>query len=369
MIVRDAEPTLASALESVRDIADELLITDTGSVDATLRIAEDFGAKVTHFPWQDDFAAARNRSVADATGDWILLLDADEALLPESRVELQRCMAGQGVDAYLVKREDLASADAPHDFTVMVQLRLIRRAAWRPMQGRIHEHFVPDFRAIAPSKIRLRHTGLTRELQREKLVRSARLLELELQDRPRQFYYLVEYGRTLLALGDKRASMVLAEAADIAVRTTASADVAAAPLALLLDFVLASRTLPAGFPLSAEQAIDMVDRQFGDSPPLLWHVACHEYRAGRFAECAARLELILKLGRNESYSMLTSFDPRILRDNALLNLGACYVRLAMLDRAEQCFERLLHSQTLAAQATENLRAIRQLRSSLGGSQS
>jgi glycosyltransferase involved in cell wall biosynthesis len=61
-------------------VVDEMIIVDTGSTDKTVDIAIIFGAKVFEFPWTGDFAAARNESLKYATGDWTLILDADEVI-------------------------------------------------------------------------------------------------------------------------------------------------------------------------------------------------------------------------------------------------------------------------------------------------
>ena len=78
MIVRDEEQNLRRCLESVQDLVDEIVVVDTGSVDATVEVATSFGAKVSHFTWVDDFAAARNFALAQAAHPWRLVLDADE---------------------------------------------------------------------------------------------------------------------------------------------------------------------------------------------------------------------------------------------------------------------------------------------------
>src|ERR1051325_8465006 len=83
MIVRDNEDTLARCLESVRPIADEIVVVDTGSKDSTVGIAENFGAIIGNFEWCDDFAAARNAALRLATCKWVLSIDADEWLSPE----------------------------------------------------------------------------------------------------------------------------------------------------------------------------------------------------------------------------------------------------------------------------------------------
>ena len=65
---------------SIRPVCDEIVVVDTGSTDDTVAVAESFGAVVAHRPWDDDFAAARNRALDLATGEWILYIDADEQL-------------------------------------------------------------------------------------------------------------------------------------------------------------------------------------------------------------------------------------------------------------------------------------------------
>jgi glycosyltransferase involved in cell wall biosynthesis len=83
MIVKDEELMLPGCLESVKDWVDEMIVVDTGSTDKTKEIAQEAGAKVFDFEWINDFSAARNHAKEQATGDFILVLDADERLAPE----------------------------------------------------------------------------------------------------------------------------------------------------------------------------------------------------------------------------------------------------------------------------------------------
>lgn len=82
MIVKNEEGRLAKCLMSAIPVVDEIVIVDTGSTDRTKEIAKTFGAKVYDFEWTDDFSEARNLSLAKATGNWILVLDADETISP-----------------------------------------------------------------------------------------------------------------------------------------------------------------------------------------------------------------------------------------------------------------------------------------------
>ena len=78
MIVKNEEKLLPQCLASIRDHMDEIVVVDTGSTDKTVTIAENFGAKVYHHPWENDFSKHRNQSIGYAGGDWIFILDADE---------------------------------------------------------------------------------------------------------------------------------------------------------------------------------------------------------------------------------------------------------------------------------------------------
>ncbi|MEW6054238.1 MAG: glycosyltransferase [Nitrospirota bacterium] len=80
MIAKNEEQNIMHALQSVQPVIDEMIVVDTGSTDRTKKIARVFGATVHDFPWTDNFSDARNFSISKATGDWILLLDADEVI-------------------------------------------------------------------------------------------------------------------------------------------------------------------------------------------------------------------------------------------------------------------------------------------------
>jgi Tfp pilus assembly protein PilF len=100
MIARNEEAFLSHCLRSIRDVVDEMVVVDTGSTDSTEQIATDFGARVFRFEWTDDFSEARNYSIAQATGDWILVLDADETIAQSDAGKI-RALARGDADGYL----------------------------------------------------------------------------------------------------------------------------------------------------------------------------------------------------------------------------------------------------------------------------
>jgi len=359
---------LRRALASVAGLADEIIVTDTGSTDGTLTVARELGARTAQFDWIDDFAAVHNFCKSLARGVWILMLDADEELLPESRAELLDCIEQDSVLAFMVIRQDLHDAARLDHLTEMWQMRLFRNRPDLSFVGRCHHHFSPSLGEIATraglelreSTIRLRHYGYLPEKRQQKLKRAAHLLQLELRQRPGQFYYLVELGLTQLALGDPTGHQQLVQAGQMVVENTDQARENVGQLAMLLEYCLANPQLPADFPLSRDTARSLADRHFPKSVPLVWHIAQEHYAAGRFAQCAQLLEQILELARTHNYDRSVSFDPSLLGDAARLNLAVCLVRMARLDEARDMFCALLDSPTHHKQAAENLREIDRL---------
>jgi Flp pilus assembly protein TadD len=99
MIVKDEAACLSDCLSSIRAIADEIVVADTGSTDGTVEIARRLGARVIEIPWRDDFAEARNQVLALATGDWLLHLDADEMVDTTAAERIREIVDADGFGA------------------------------------------------------------------------------------------------------------------------------------------------------------------------------------------------------------------------------------------------------------------------------
>ncbi|MEM1394442.1 MAG: tetratricopeptide repeat protein [Cyanobacteria bacterium P01_H01_bin.150] len=114
MIVKDEESTLSKCLSSAKKFVNEIVVLDTGSSDKTVKIAEGYGAKVHHFEWCNDFSAARNEALKYVTGDWILVLDADEILAPEIIPQLREAIQREEYLLINLVRDEIGAAQSPY---------------------------------------------------------------------------------------------------------------------------------------------------------------------------------------------------------------------------------------------------------------
>jgi glycosyltransferase involved in cell wall biosynthesis len=138
MIVKNEESRLAHCLDSARGLDAELIVVDTGSTDNTIRIAANYGAAVVGFDFSvADFAAARNRALDMATGLWILVLDADEILFPESVPLIRELILSKQNAGYYFERLNFQPGveSPPADYVV----RLFPNHPRYRYHGRVHE--------------------------------------------------------------------------------------------------------------------------------------------------------------------------------------------------------------------------------------
>jgi tetratricopeptide (TPR) repeat protein len=212
MIVKDEAQHLDECLASVHGLADELVIVDTGSRDDTRDIARARGAQVFDFPWCDDFSAARNESIGHASGDWILWMDADDRVLPDSRPRLAELIGGLGQDNAAYLMHVLCPAPDGGPMLDVVHARLFRNDARLRWQYAVHEQIVPSvLRAggeLRSTDIQIRHVGYAPARVPDKLERNLRIVELALSERPLDGYLLSCRGAVLVDLGRAAEALV-----------------------------------------------------------------------------------------------------------------------------------------------------------------
>jgi len=194
MIVRDEARCLERCLASARSWVDGIVVLDTGSVDATVEIARRQGARVAHFDWIDDFAAARNAALAESDAAWRLVLDADEWIVEggESLAGLrpeEPAFIGQVRVASLFDAIGGGVAEAPSWLP-----RLLPRGV--SYKGRIHEQ--PES-ALPRRRLPLviAHDGYLDSQKEAKAGRNQRLLGLALEAEPGDAYLHYQLGKDL----------------------------------------------------------------------------------------------------------------------------------------------------------------------------
>ena len=203
MIVRNEADKLLASLTSVTSVSSEIIVVDTGSTDATAEVARTAGAIVMEMQWQDSFSIARNASLAQATRPFILVLDADERVTPESLDALAKYCAS---DCPPPGRVLLRS-----DGVTMAKTRIFPSHSGYAFAGRVHEQVVRFGAPVTPigTGIALDHVGYTPEAiaSQDKIQRNLRLLELDLADAPSDAYLHYQKGRTLFVGGDMESAI------------------------------------------------------------------------------------------------------------------------------------------------------------------
>lgn len=185
MIVKNEARCLARCLHSVRSIVDEIIIADTGSTDNTVEIAKGFNAKISHFSWVDDFSAARNFTLDQTEGDWILALDADEFASEALAGEIREFIQSQSAIGRLKVVSDFQRNGNTLQSQSFVS-RLFPRGVC--FQGRIHEQIISPLPRLNLQG-ELWHDGY---LETKKSDRNIKLMLVELAGDPDNPYLLYQ---------------------------------------------------------------------------------------------------------------------------------------------------------------------------------
>lgn len=195
MIVRNEAKDLPGLLENISNVADEIVVVDTGSKDKTRKIAKRHPkVSLFHHVWNDDFSEARNISLSHAKGDWILVLDADERL--ENPDVLSSILSNTDVDAYDVLIYNLQPPGSLTQVEISHLPRLFRNKGYQ-YEGIIHEQISPSLQSKQAKRklceLTIVHHGYQRETVQGNVQRYDRnlvLLQKQLEHTPNDYYYL-----------------------------------------------------------------------------------------------------------------------------------------------------------------------------------
>jgi len=206
MIVKNEARCLGRCLRSVAPFVDEMVVADTGSTDDTVKIGRESGAIMIHFPWPGDFSAARNQALSKTTGDWVLVLDADEWASESLAREIL---------AFVRNRPAIGKLKIVSDFRQRGQIfrsqchvpRLFPRGA--RFEGRIHEQLISPLPRICLQG-ELWHDGY---LDTQKADRNIALLTAELEQNPGSLYFLFQLAKEYTSLNQPEQALARLEKA------------------------------------------------------------------------------------------------------------------------------------------------------------
>lgn len=214
MIVKNEQDTLERCLASARPYVDEVVIVDTGSTDGTMEIVSRYAGVIHAMEWPGSFSVARNVSMDLATGDYIIILDADEYIPdPAHWQTIRQATASPSLlCAYVAVVNTLSVGVLKAD--VIVQPRIVRNVPEIRWEGLVHnqiEHVALAYGQTRPELERLVlnaeiiHTGYdkTRKANEQKHAPRLPLLRQMIQDNTGRLrtYYEYQLACTLHAIG------------------------------------------------------------------------------------------------------------------------------------------------------------------------
>lgn len=208
MIIKNEEKHIKQCLENALPLVDEAIIVDTGSTDNTIKIIEEFNSskiKLCFHEWNNDFAEARNKSLEEATGDWILVLDADEKFIYDKEKLMQELKQNKD-KAYFIPMYNFLSAENIVYSAVMIRLFKNMEPKY---EGAIHEQItlqtnkVQTATSFDTSICKIIHYGYlpSNVKEKNKTKRNIDIIKSELEKNPDNSFQWYNLGTTYMGQG------------------------------------------------------------------------------------------------------------------------------------------------------------------------
>jgi len=333
LIVRDEERSLGACLASLKGLADEVVVVDTGSSDRSRQIAAEAGARVYDRPWTGDFSAARNHALDLARGDWILYIDADERVGGGTSARARARLRKRG---YIGHRLLLRPRPG---YSPYWELRLFRNDPRIRFRGVIHENIWPAIVScqevsgglIGQTDLILEHDGYEGD-QHRKHLRNRPLLERALANDPARVFSWCHLATVREALGDPAgAERAWAEAMRLVRDKGTRRPEDALPFLYLIERGLAD----------GDDVTDLLGEAlglFGSNLQFTWMRARALMAAGRAAEAIPLLEGLVTAGATSEYDKSWAYDLRLFSVFAYEMLAACHFTLGEYSAALRYFQ-------------------------------
>ena len=342
MMVRDEEACLSACLNSVKDVVDEIVVVDTGSTDRTVDVAKAHGARVYHHPWENDFSRHRNQSLSHATGDWILILDADEELRSGDGARLHEILLAEGFDSVMFTVINFFNNRTSQSH--FNQVRLFRKEPEIRYSGIVHNELLGCSSTITAA-VRVHHYGYDLDPKRmeAKFQRTSSLLKKRIQEEPEDFQH---YHNLAVSYSMNRMPEEAADWGIKAIEISGKAEKKGGVFILWTHFIVASSFLILrDFPSAIAWARKALER-FPDHPDSLF-VLVMAYREmkdwPRVEEAASRYLYVHEILENDpsrlGYLVVNSAGE-IWKVH--LVLGEALLESDSAGEAEKSFEKALH---------------------------
>ena len=203
VITKNEEKNIIKWLESIKKIANEIIVVDTGSTDATVTLAKTYGAKVFEIKWENDFAKAKNYAINKASGEWILFLDADERFtddcIKKVPIYIAKYHRQKHIDAIVCRIFNVDEDVKGRIISTFGNIRIFRNATYLRYKGSVHERLCNEQKTLGicmlERLISIYHTGYSTNIVQEKLRRNLALLKEEISrtgETPLQYRYLCD---------------------------------------------------------------------------------------------------------------------------------------------------------------------------------
>lgn len=220
MIVRDEATFIEDCLISLKGTVDDVIVIDTGSLDNTVDIARQYGARLGYFAWCNDFSAARNHALSQVTHEWVLYIDADERLIVPDMAQWRECLADASKVALNLRLHPKLG------WTGYSEMRVFRNDPRIRFSGEIHERIQPAVHAVCVAEglavgdvnVSLQHVGYEAD-QRPKLARNIPLLQAYLAREPSRIYCWWHLGEQFRLMGDQAQALAAWESGVAEART------------------------------------------------------------------------------------------------------------------------------------------------------
>ena len=344
MIVKNEAAALPKCLSSVKDVVDEMVVLDTGSTDRTPKIAREFGARVYHFKWCNDFSAARNESLKYVQGDWILVLDADEVLVPEIVPTLRQAIHQRRYLLINLVRQEVGAEQSPYSLVSRLFRKHPNICFSRPYHALVDDSVSlilsqePQWQVGYLPEVAIQHEGYQKSaIAREnKFSKATKAMEGFLADHPTDPYVCSKLGALYVQTGSVARGIELLE------RGLASSDVNAQ--------ILYELHYHLGIAYTGLQKSDLAIAHYQTATQLAIYPML---KLGAYNNLGNLRRAVGDLtGAKAAYEMALQIDPNFATGH--YNLGMTLKALGCLKDAIASYQQALQLNPTYAEAYQNL---------------